>query len=260
MRNLFKAFGLIAGLLALPVPFAVPLAAQTVPVRIGVIPVIGAAPVFVANGEGWLKEAGLAPAFTTFESGPNMIQALASGTIDVYVAGIAPLAVARTKGIDVRVVAATAIEEMVFVAAPQARPLLRVCPEQGRGLQAVQGQGGPPRPARHAAAGLGAEHYPPALALAGGEGRQGRCRDRRHGNRRDPASAAGRRRRWRLDPRAGAYHRPGPQPEDHADRHRRGRCSPISRAPWWPSTASSPMPTRRRSRASSRRWSRRPTS
>ncbi|WP_430911811.1 ABC transporter substrate-binding protein [Methylobacterium sp. sgz302541] len=96
--------------------------AEGVPVRIGVIPVIGAAPVFVANGEGWLKEAGLEPKFTTFESGPNMIQALASGTIDVYVAGIAPLAVARTKNIDVRVVAATAVEEMVFVAGPKLAP------------------------------------------------------------------------------------------------------------------------------------------
>lgn len=118
MRILIKAFAALAGLAAL----AAPALAQTVPVRIGVIPVIGAAPVFVANGEGWLKEAGLAPAFTTFESGPNMIQALASGTIDVYVAGIAPLAVARTKGIDVRVVAATAIEEMVFVASPKLAP------------------------------------------------------------------------------------------------------------------------------------------
>ncbi|MGU3537084.1 ABC transporter substrate-binding protein [Methylobacterium sp. A54F] len=96
-----------------------------VPVRIGVIPVIGAAPIFVANGEGWLKEAGLNATFTTFESGPNMIQALASGTIDVYVAGIAPLAVARTKNIDVRVVAATAIEEMVFVAGPKLAPYFK---------------------------------------------------------------------------------------------------------------------------------------
>ena len=40
-----------------------------------------------------------------------MIQALASGTIDVYVAGVAPLAVARSRGIDVRVVASTAIGE-----------------------------------------------------------------------------------------------------------------------------------------------------
>ncbi|MET3694358.1 ABC transporter substrate-binding protein [Methylobacterium goesingense] len=113
-------FATCAGLLV-----AGPASAQNaapVPVRIGVIPVIGAAPIFVANGEGWLKEAGLSPTFTTFESGPNMIQALASGTIDVYVAGVAPLAVARTKGIDVRVVAATAIEEMVFVAGPKLAP------------------------------------------------------------------------------------------------------------------------------------------
>lgn len=91
----------------------------SVPVRIGFIPVLGASPVFVADREGWLKNAGLAPSFTTFESGPNMIQALASGTIDVYVAGVAPLAVARARGIDVRVVAATAIEEMTFIATPK---------------------------------------------------------------------------------------------------------------------------------------------
>ena len=91
-------------------------------IRVGYIPIIGAAPIFVADKEGWLKEAGLEPKFTTFESGPNMIQALASGTIDVYVAGIAPLAVARSKGIDVKVVAATAIEEMVFVAGPKLAP------------------------------------------------------------------------------------------------------------------------------------------
>lgn len=86
--------------------------------RVGYIPIIGTAPVFVANGEGWLKEAGINAAFTVFESGPNMIQALASGTIDLYVAGIAPLAVARSRGVDIRVVAATAIAENVFVAAP----------------------------------------------------------------------------------------------------------------------------------------------
>ncbi|GEP06823.1 ABC transporter substrate-binding protein [Methylobacterium oxalidis] len=113
-----------------------------VPVRIGVIPVVGAAPVFVANGEGWLKEAGLAPTFTTFESGPNMIQALASGTIDVYVAGIAPLAVARTKNIDVRVVAATAIEEMVFVAGPKLAPYFKDGASKGEALKAFRAKEG----------------------------------------------------------------------------------------------------------------------
>jgi len=92
------------------------------PVRIGYIPIIGAAPVVVADKEGWLKADGVKPTFTVFESGPNMIQALASGTIDVYVAGIAPLAVARSKGIDVKVVAATAIEEMTVMAGPKLAP------------------------------------------------------------------------------------------------------------------------------------------
>ncbi|WP_373288185.1 ABC transporter substrate-binding protein [Chelatococcus reniformis] len=116
-----RAAGAGAALL-LATALAAPARAQTVPVRIGYIPIIGAAPVVVADKQGWLKDAGLAPAFTVFESGPNMIQALASGTIDVYVAGVAPLAVARSKGIDVKVVAATAIEEMTFVASPKLAP------------------------------------------------------------------------------------------------------------------------------------------
>lgn len=100
-------------------PLASGARAQTgVTARVGYIPIMGTAPVFVASGEGWLKEAGVNPAFTVFESGPNMIQALASGTIDLYVAGVAPLAVARSRGVDIRVVAATAIAENVFVAAP----------------------------------------------------------------------------------------------------------------------------------------------
>ena len=98
--------------------FAGPASAQ-VAMRVGVIPIIGASPIFVADGKGWLKEAGIAPRFTVFESGPNMIQALASGTIDVYVAGVMPLAVANARGILSNVVTATAVEEMVFVAGPK---------------------------------------------------------------------------------------------------------------------------------------------
>lgn len=92
--------------------------AQSVPARVGFIPVVGTAPFFVAEGEGWLRQAGVEVKQTVFESGPNMIQALASGTIDIYVAGIAPLAVARSRGVDIRVVASTAVAENVFVAAP----------------------------------------------------------------------------------------------------------------------------------------------
>src|SRR5215213_7793324 len=114
-----RLFSRLIGLAFLSLFALAPARAQPISVRVGVIPIVGAAPIFVANGEGWTKAAGLDLKFTTFESGPNMIQALASGTLDIYVAGVAPLAVARSKGIGVKVVAATAIEEMVFVASPK---------------------------------------------------------------------------------------------------------------------------------------------
>ena len=101
---------LIAGSsLATAILLAGPARAQSVVARAGYIPVVGTAPFFVANGEGWLKQGGIETAITVFESGPNMIQALASGTIDVYVAGVAPLAVARSRGVAIRVVASAAL-------------------------------------------------------------------------------------------------------------------------------------------------------
>jgi len=99
-------------------------AQQNQQLRVGFIPVMGAAQVFVADGEGWLKQSGLTLAPSTFESGPNMIQALSSGTLDVYVAGLAPILVARSKGVDVRVVAATVVEEMGLAAGPSLTPFL----------------------------------------------------------------------------------------------------------------------------------------
>ena len=108
-----------------------PASAQT-QVRVGVIPVLGVAPIFVVDKEGWAKEAGFDLKFTTFESGPNMIQALASGTLDVYIAGVAPLGVARSKGIDIRVVTATAVEEMTVAAGAKLAPSFKpgVAPAQ----------------------------------------------------------------------------------------------------------------------------------
>lgn len=109
----------MAAALAAPALQTVPALAQTGRARVGVIPIIGSSPIFVVDKEGWAREAGLDLAFTTFESGPAMIQALASGTIDVYAAGVAPLGVARARGVDVKVVASTATGENVFVATPR---------------------------------------------------------------------------------------------------------------------------------------------
>ena len=121
---------------------AVPAFAQT-QVRVGVIPVLGVAPIFVVDKEGWAKEAGFDLKFTTFESGPNMIQALASGTLDVYIAGVAPLGVARSKGIDIRVVTATAVEEMTVAAGAKLAPSFKpgVAPAQAlKDFRAVNGK------------------------------------------------------------------------------------------------------------------------
>ncbi len=90
--------------------------AEALKVRVGVIPVVGAGPLFVADKEGWLKQAGLDLSIKVFQSGPNLVQAAASGDIDLYVAGVAPVAVGRAKKIDLRVVTATAVDENVLVA------------------------------------------------------------------------------------------------------------------------------------------------
>lgn len=98
--------------------------AEGVRVRIGAIPVLGAAPLFVAEREGWLGAGGLQPSIALFDSGPNAVQAAASGTVDVDVAGITPVAIGRGRGVDLRVVAATAVGENVLVAGPALAKLL----------------------------------------------------------------------------------------------------------------------------------------
>ena len=108
----------------LAIGLAAPAAAQTT-ARVGIIPILGVAPILVVDKEGWAKEAGLDLKFTTFESGPLMIQALASGTLDIYVAGVSPLGVARSKGIDIRVVTSTAVEEMTVAAGAKLAPFFK---------------------------------------------------------------------------------------------------------------------------------------
>jgi len=122
-------------------------------VRLGYIPVMGVAQVFVADGEGWFKEKGLDVKFAGFESGPNMIQALASGTLDVYVAGLAPLLVARAKGQDVRVVAATVVEEMGVAAGPALAPFFPSGKGTAAGFKAFREKNG--RPAKLATQPIG---------------------------------------------------------------------------------------------------------
>lgn len=93
-------------------------AADPVVVRAGYIPVLGAAQAFVIDNQGWDLQNGFDLQLKQFDSGPNAIQAVASGTVDAYIAGVAPVVVARGKGVGIKVVASTAIEELVVAAGP----------------------------------------------------------------------------------------------------------------------------------------------
>src|SRR3954470_15872020 len=96
-RSLIQGFGALAT--------ATKLKAQPRPetIRIGYVPVIGARALFVLDGAGWAREAGLVIRKTEVDPGPTAIQALASGTLDALAIGVAPVAVARAKGLEVKV-------------------------------------------------------------------------------------------------------------------------------------------------------------
>ena len=93
-------------------------AAELRPLRVGYVPVIGASALFVIEGAGWAREAGIDLKATKFDSGPAAIQAFASGTLDALAIGVAPVAVARAKGVDVSVFSAAGLGGSSLVARP----------------------------------------------------------------------------------------------------------------------------------------------
>ncbi len=117
LPRVFLAFAGAAALFVAEAPATA--FAQAVKVRIAWVPSIGASPVFVMANSPAAKEAGLELSLVRFESGPPAISAVASGTIDALAIGIAPVAVARAKGLDVRIVSAAATGGSGFVASPR---------------------------------------------------------------------------------------------------------------------------------------------
>lgn len=83
--------------------------------RVGYIPIIPMTQLFVMEGEGWTRAAGLDLVLTRFSSGPLMVQGLASGSLDVAYIGIGPAMLARARGIDVKVVAANVIDQVALI-------------------------------------------------------------------------------------------------------------------------------------------------
>lgn len=113
-RSALQGFASLPGLSASTRAFA-----QAVPIRIGFVPVIGASSLFVIDKAGWARDAGLTLTTAKFDSGPPAVQAFASGSFDALAIGVAPVAVARAKGLDATVVAAAGLGGSSFIVTPE---------------------------------------------------------------------------------------------------------------------------------------------
>ncbi|MCG8480012.1 MAG: ABC transporter substrate-binding protein [Spirochaetales bacterium] len=83
---------------------------------VGYMPILPVAQVFVMVEEGWTREAGIEFNLVRFQNGPAMVQAVASGELNVMFVGIGPAMVARGRGQDIRVVASSIVEQIAFIA------------------------------------------------------------------------------------------------------------------------------------------------
>lgn len=99
-------------------------AAEKTRLSVGYMPIMVDSQLFVIEGEGWLDEANIELDKKRFSSGPAMVQALASGQLDVVYFGIGPAMVARAKGVDLRVVAGNVQEQIAFIAQGELRKLM----------------------------------------------------------------------------------------------------------------------------------------
>lgn len=132
------------GLLAFVAGSALSGAAQAqTQIKVAYIPILPMSQLFVMEGEGWTKEAGLDLELTKFSSGPAIVQALAAGNFDMMYVGIGPAMVARAKNIPIKVVAANGIEQIAVIAqgdfndymakaASPAEAIARFTADQGR--------------------------------------------------------------------------------------------------------------------------------
>lgn len=110
--------------------------------EVGYMPILPVAQLFVMEGEGWTEEAGLDLQLTRFSSGPAMVQALASGELDIMYFGIGPAMVARANGVPIKVLASSIQEQIGLVARGDfatafagndpAQDIARFTEEQGR--------------------------------------------------------------------------------------------------------------------------------
>ena len=80
------------------------------------MPIVPCSQLFVIEGMGWAKEAGINLELTRFSNGPAIVQAIASGKMDMMCFGIGPAMVTRGKGIKLKVIGAGIVEQIAVIA------------------------------------------------------------------------------------------------------------------------------------------------
>jgi NitT/TauT family transport system substrate-binding protein len=139
-RHFIHLSGTAAGLALLPLPAN----AAPVTLRVGYIPIIPMTQLFIMEGEGWTGQAGLRLQLTQFSSGPTMVQALASGSLDVAYVGIGPALVARSRGIDIKVLASNIIDQVALIGRGPFAETMATAPSTAEGFRRYHERAGRP--------------------------------------------------------------------------------------------------------------------
>lgn len=85
-------------------------------IEAGYMPILPDSQLFVIEGRHWASEEGIHLKLVRFSDGPAMVQAVASGKLDVMYFGIGPAMVAYAKGVKIRVVASNIVKQIAFIA------------------------------------------------------------------------------------------------------------------------------------------------
>jgi NitT/TauT family transport system substrate-binding protein len=101
--------------LALAIATSTPARAE-VTLEMAYMPIVPCSQLFVIEGMGWAKDAGINLELTRFSSGPAIVQAIASGKMDIMCFGIGPAMVTRGKDIELKVIAAGITNQIAVIA------------------------------------------------------------------------------------------------------------------------------------------------
>jgi NitT/TauT family transport system substrate-binding protein len=139
-RRFIYVSGTAAALALSPLPAI----AAPVTLRVGYIPIIPMTQLFIMEGEGWTGQAGLKLQLTQFSSGPAMVQAMASGSLDVVYVGIGPAMVARSRGIDIKVLASNIIDQVALIGRGPFAEMMAAAPSAAEGFRRYHERAGRP--------------------------------------------------------------------------------------------------------------------